>query len=99
MSWTDPDGRTWGSFRSMCHAYGLTHGGVYSRLKKGASLKAALRPKGSLRHPRTGEMVTWQALAREVGITPYALRLRWEKGADLLAPKRTNAKQCLTSAK
>lgn len=91
----DPDGRRWGSLKAMASAYGLTAQCVNARLKRGLSLKQALKPKGSVRHPRTGELVTWVALAEEVGITSAAMRLRYAKGSPLGAPRRRQARKVM----
>lgn len=84
----DPDGRRWGSLKAMAHAYGLTPQCVNDRLRRGLTLKQALAPKGSVRHPKTGALVTWVQLAVEVGVTTAAIRFRYATGAPLCAPKR-----------
>lgn len=91
--YTDPQGRAWASLRAMADAYGLGVETVRLRLARGATIRAALAPVGSVKDPRTGEIVRWVDLERETGIPLSTLRWRFINGRPLLAPVATRERQ------
>lgn len=86
--YTDPQGRAWASLRAMADAYGLGVETVRLRLARGATIRAALAPVGSVKDPRTGEIVRWVDLERETGIPLSTLRWRFVNGRPLLSGDR-----------
>lgn len=91
-TFTDPAGRQWGSLAIMASAYGLSGQTVHARLQRGLTLVQALRPVGSVKHPVTGEWMSWRALAKDLGRSESGLRRRYNEGLPLTAsPVRGSA--------
>jgi hypothetical protein len=83
LAFVDPEGRKWGSLAIMASAYGLSGQTVHARLRRGLTLAQALRPVGSVKHPRTGLWVSWKALAKDLGVSESGLRRRYNEGLFL----------------